>query len=82
VAVVVQSSGGAARAARVVLGGVAPVPWRAVKAEEFLRGKKIDEAAAQKAGEIALEEARPMKDNVYKVGLAKSLIERALLASV
>ena len=82
VAAVVQSSGGAARDARVVLGGVAPVPWRAAKAEEFLRGKKIDEAAARRAGEIALEEARPMKDNVYKVGLAKSLIERALLASV
>jgi len=52
------------------------------KAEDFLRGKKIDEAAAQKAAEIALEGARPMKDNVYKVGLAKSLVQRGLLASV
>ena len=69
------------RDARVVLGGVAPAPWRAPKAEEFLRGKRIDEATAQKAGEIALDGARPLKDNVYKVGLAKSLIQRALLAS-
>ena len=68
--------------ARVVLGGVAPAPWRAPKAEEFLRGKRIDEATAQKAGEIALDGAKPLKDNVYKVGLAKSLIQRALLASV
>src|SRR5881397_877460 len=82
VATVVQSSGGVARSARVVLGGVAPVPWRVPKAEEFLRGKRMDEASAQKAGEIALEGAKPLKDNVYKVGMAKSLIQRALLASV
>ena len=82
VATVVQSSGGVVTDARVVLGGVAPIPWRAPKAEEFLRGKKIDEETAQKAGDIALEGARPLKDNVYKVGMAKSLIQRALLASV
>ena len=63
------------------MGGVAPIPWRAAKAEEFLRGKRVDESVAQKAGEIAIEGARPMKDNVYKIGLVKSLIQRALLAS-
>ena len=82
VATVLQSSGGVARDSRVVLGGVAPIPWRAPKAEQFLRGKKIDEETSQKASEIALEEARPLKDNVYKVGMAKSLIQRALLASI
>jgi xanthine dehydrogenase YagS FAD-binding subunit len=82
VATVVQSSGGVVGDARVVLGGVAPIPWRAPKAEEFLRGKRIDENTAQKAGEIALEGAKPLKDNVYKVGMAKSLVQRALLASV
>lgn len=82
VAAVVQSGGGVAKDARVVLGGVAPIPWRAPKAEQFLRGKKIDEETAQKAGEIALEDAKPLKDNVYKVGMAKSLIQRALLASL
>jgi xanthine dehydrogenase YagS FAD-binding subunit len=82
VATVVQSSGGVARDARVVLGGVAPIPWRAPKAEEFLRGKKINEETAQTAGEIALEGAKPLKDNVYKIGMARSLVQRALLASV
>ena len=82
VATLVQSSAGVAREARVVLGGVAPIPWRAPQAEQFLRGKKIDDETAQKAGDIALEGARPLKDNVYKVGLAKSLVQRALLASV
>ena len=82
VATVVQSSEGVVKDARVVLGGVAPTPWRAPKAEQFLRGKKIDENAAQKAGEIALEGAKPLKDNVYKVNMAKSLIRRGLLAAV
>ena len=82
ISTVIQSIGGAVLDSRVVLGGVAPVPWRAPKAEAFLRGKRMDEAAAEKAGEIALEGAKPLKDNVYKVGLAKSLVERALLASV
>jgi xanthine dehydrogenase YagS FAD-binding subunit len=82
VATIVQSSGGVVGDARVVLGGVAPIPWRAPKAEDFLRGKRIDENTAQKAGEIALEGAKPLKDNVYKVGMAKSLVQRALLASV
>lgn len=81
VSTVVQSKGGICQDARVVLGGVAPIPWRAAKAEDFLQRKRIDDSTAQKAGEIALEGARPMKDNIYKVGLAKSLIERALLAS-
>ena len=82
VATVIESSNGVVREARVVLGGVAPIPWRASKAEEFLRSKKIDEETAQQASEIALEGAKPLKDNVYKVGMSKSLIQRALLASV
>ena len=82
VATIVQSSGGNVRDARVVLGGVAPIPWRAPKAETFLRGKKLDDGNAQKAAEIALEGARPLKDNVYKVNLSKALIQRALLTLV
>jgi xanthine dehydrogenase YagS FAD-binding subunit len=82
VSTAVQSDGGSVREARVVLGGVAPAPWRVPKAEQFLRGKKMDEKTAQQAAEIALEGAKPMKDNIYKVGLAKSLIQRGLLASV
>jgi len=79
---VVESAAGLVREARLVLGGVAPIPWRAVKAEAFLRGKRLDETTAEQAGEIALEGAKPLKDNVYKVKLAQGLIERGLLASV
>src|ERR1051325_3210741 len=81
VATVVQSAGGAVRDARVVLGGVAPIPWRVTKAEESLRGKAIDDGAAQRAAEIALDGAKPMKDNVYKIELAKNLVRRAIVAS-
>ena len=82
VATIVESNGGMVRDARVVMGGVAPIPWRAAKAEEFLRGKKMDEASAKQAGAIALEGAKPLKDNVYKVKMAQDLIQRGLLASV
>ena len=79
---IVASSGGVVRDARVVMGGVAPIPWRALKAEEFLRGKKLDDALAKQAGEIALDGAKPLKDNIYKVKIAQDLIRRGLLASV
>ena len=79
---IIESSGGMVRDARVVMGGVAPIPWRAAKAEEFLRGKRLDETTAKQTGEIALEGAKPLKDNIYKVKLAQDLIQRGLLASV
>jgi xanthine dehydrogenase YagS FAD-binding subunit len=79
---IVESSGGMVRDARVVMGGVAPIPWRAAKAEEFLRGKRLDESTAKQAGEIALEGAKPLKDNIYKVKLAQDLIQPGLLASL
>ena len=82
VATIVESSGGVVRDARVVMGGVAPIPWRVAKAEEFLRGKKLEEAVAKQAGVIALEGAKPLKDNGYKVKMAQDLIQRGLLASV
>jgi len=82
VATIVESGAGVVRNARVVMGGVAPIPWRAAKAEEFLRGKKLDENLAKQAGTIALEGAKPLKDNGYKVKMAQDLIQRGLLASV
>jgi xanthine dehydrogenase YagS FAD-binding subunit len=81
IATVIQSRGQMCQDARVVMGGVAPIPWRAVKTEEFLRGKKLDEAVAQQAGEIALQGATPLKDNSYKIGLARSLVQRSVLAT-
>ena len=55
--------GGAVRRARIVLGGVAPVPWRVPKAEEFLKGKALSAGALEGAARLALEGAEPLSKN-------------------
>ncbi len=69
--------GGNIKEARLVLGGVAPIPWRASSAEAKLAGLKPETAAWKEAAEIALRRAEPLSDNEYKVALTKNLIERA-----
>ncbi|MFN3653112.1 MAG: FAD binding domain-containing protein [Armatimonadota bacterium] len=64
--------------ARVVLGGVAPKPWRSEAAEAALRGKKFSKAVANQAAEAALQGARPLSQNAYKVPLTKVLVRRAV----
>ena len=66
------------RQARVVLGGVAPVPWRVPKAEEFLKGKALDSESLAGAARLALEGAEPLSKNAYKVPLTQALVRRAL----
>jgi len=65
---------------RIVLGGVATFPYRSREAESLLKNKEIDEASAGAAAEAALENARPLKMNGYKVELSKTLVRRALLS--
>ncbi len=67
--------------ARLVLGGVAPIPWRVKDAESVLIGNRADAAAFSRAADVALERAHPLTKNGYKVELAKRLIERALVAA-
>lgn len=64
--------------ARLVLGGVASFPWRAKKAEEILRRQKLSEEVINTAAEAAVAEARPLRDNQYKVLLVKGLLQDAL----
>src|SRR5262245_14980024 len=64
--------------ARIVLGGVAPVPWRVPAAEKFLVGKELKPDVLAEAGKIALAGARPLEKNAYKVPLAQTLVRRAL----
>jgi xanthine dehydrogenase YagS FAD-binding subunit len=65
----------------VVLGQVAPIPWNATEAEELLRGKRLDAAMAQQAGEAAVQRAKPLSHNKYKIQLARVAVKRALLAA-
>ena len=64
--------------ARIVLGAVAPIPWRVPKAEAALKGQAANEASFAKAAEAALEGATPLSQNEYKVPLTKTLVRRAL----
>jgi xanthine dehydrogenase YagS FAD-binding subunit len=64
--------------ARIVLGAVAPIPWRVPKAEAALKGQPANEASFAKAAEAALEGATPLSQNEYKVPLTKTLVRRAL----
>ncbi len=79
VAAVVTHRGDRCDAARIVLGGVAPLPWRVLQAEDLLRGKRIDEKLAAQAGEAAVVGAQPLKQNAYKIDLARNLVKRAVL---
>jgi xanthine dehydrogenase YagS FAD-binding subunit len=81
-AVVTAGPDGKVTAARVVLGGVAPVPWRAEAAEAALIGKKLTDATAAEAGRLAVEGAKPLDKNAYKVALAPIVVKRALLGAV
>jgi len=78
VAVAARVRDGKARDVRIVLGGVAPVPYRAAAAERLLEGRALDEAARAAAAETALAGAEPLRDNAYKVPLARELVSRAL----
>jgi xanthine dehydrogenase YagS FAD-binding subunit len=77
-AVALQLTGRTVKDARIVLGGVAPVPWRVPAAEKFLVGKNLSPDVLAEAGKIALADAKPLEKNAYKVPLAQTLVRRAL----
>jgi len=78
VAACVWSEGGRVKRARLVLGGVAPRPWRVPAAEKLLEGRALDAAALAAAGEAAVAGAEALGQNDYKIPLTKGLIARAL----
>ena len=80
--VVLTMNGNTVTAAKVVLGHVAPTPWEATGAEAALKGKTITAATAEAAGKAAVEGAKPLSQNAYKVTLAKVAVKRALMDAV
>jgi xanthine dehydrogenase YagS FAD-binding subunit len=77
--VLLTMNGSTVGSARVVMGAVAPVPWRSQPAEQALAGKAITEETANAAAEAALRDARPLSQNGYKIQVAKTAVKRAIL---
>lgn len=67
--------------ARIVVYGVAPIPWRSAAAEKAIVGKELSMESATAAGEAAITGAKPLSMNAYKVPLTKTVVKRALLAA-
>ena len=82
VAASVAVSGGRVAQAAIVLGGVAPTPYRAAGAAEYLLGRDAGAVDAAEAGARALRDPRPLPDNAYKVPLAANLVRRAVAAAL
>jgi len=79
VAAAIDVDDGVVRDARIAFGGVAHRPWRATKAEAALRGAPATEEPFGRAAEAELTEAQPLRDNAFKVPLARNLLVRTLL---
>jgi xanthine dehydrogenase YagS FAD-binding subunit len=77
-AIVLEMDGETCRRARVVLGGVAPIPWRLPEVETLLAGQRVTPALAAKAGDAAISGARPLAKNGYKVPMVRAMVARTI----
>lgn len=77
-AVALDLDGDTVREARIALGGVAALPWRAREAEASLKGRKPDEAALKVAAEAAFATAKAQEHNKFKIALGQATVTRAL----
>ncbi len=81
VAAVIVANGKTVSQARIVMGAVAPIPWRVPDAERTLAGMAPSEENARAAAKIAIKNAAPLPDNGYKVKIAEVLVRRAILGA-
>ncbi len=79
VAAAIDVADGRVRDARIAFGGVAHVPWRATKAESVLRGAAATEEVFRRAADAELADAQPLRENAFKVPLARNVLVRTLL---
>jgi xanthine dehydrogenase YagS FAD-binding subunit len=79
VAAALDVSDGVVRGVRIALGGLAHKPWRAFAAEDALRGEPANAAAFAVAADAELAQAEPLRDNAYKIPLAKAALVQTLL---
>jgi len=78
VAVAAQMDGERCSEIRIVLGAVAPIPWRATEAENILRGAPLKAARLEDAVQASVSGAQPLTHNHYKIGLVKNLVRECL----
>src|ERR1051326_6866354 len=76
-----QIKTGTASDTRVVLGHVAAMPWKAAAAGKALDGGRVVAAAAARCGDAAVQGAKPLSQNDYKIQLARAAVKRAVLAA-
>lgn len=81
-AVNLKMDGETVSAARVVIYGVAPIPWRSEAAEKAITGQKLTPETAAAAGAAAIQGAAPLSMNAYKVPLTQTVVKRALIRAV
>lgn len=78
VAAAIKESGGTIADVRLAVGAVAARPLRLPAVEQALRGQPVNEATATRAGELAIEGARALRYNAYKIPLMRNLVRRAV----
>ncbi|MGY8662737.1 xanthine dehydrogenase family protein subunit M [Bradyrhizobium sp. UFLA05-109] len=81
-AIALDVQDGVIRDARIALGGVATVPWRAREAEALMKGQRFDDGLAQRAAEAAFTDARGRRYNAFKIALGRRVMARALQQAV
>jgi xanthine dehydrogenase YagS FAD-binding subunit len=79
VAAALRIEGGLARDVRIVLGAVAPTPWRSANAEREIEGRALDQNTIESATRAAIAGAHPLAHNEYKIPLVKKLVRTALM---
>jgi xanthine dehydrogenase YagS FAD-binding subunit len=77
-----EMAGETVSTARIVIYGVAPIPWRSEAAERAMVGKPVNLDTAAAAAEAAIEAAAPLSGNAYKVPLTRTVVKRAILSAV
>ena len=78
VASAIRENGGRITEARVVVGAVAARPLRLRDVEESLAGEMVNDETLVRAGELAIEGAKPLRYNAYKIPLMRNLVKRAV----
>ena len=78
-AAALDMNGRTVRGARLVMGSVAPIPWRVEAAERVLAGKAITEQVAMEAADAAVQGAKAMTQNAYKIQVARTAVKRAIM---